>query len=149
MNDVQFTARVTSRPDGKADVHVRKCSFQVGLPLSFDIEYDGVTAVEQALGAFGADLVNGLMARARKRRVEIEAAEATVEAKLNNPLLYLDVVGEEGHTGIESITARVHVSTFAAHAEIESLWTEMLHHSPLVNTFRQAVNLDLSFKVSL
>lgn len=149
MTTVHFTARVTSRPDGKADVHVRKCSFQVGTPLSFDIAYDGVTAVEQALGAFGADLVNGLMARAKKRRVEIDSAEATVEAKLNNPLAYLDVVGEEGHTGIESITARVYVSSFAPQAEIEMVWAEMLERSPLVNTLRQAVKLDLSFKVSL
>jgi len=148
MREVFFTARVTSRLDGKSDVHVRKHSFQVGVPLSFDIAYDGVTAVEQVLGALGADLVNGLMARAKKCRIEVDSAEATVEARLNNPLVYLDVVGETGHPGVESITARVYVSSFAPHSEIERLWRETLARSPLVNTLRLAVHLDLSIKVS-
>ena len=149
MDELRFTARVTSRPDGRADVRVRKRSFEVGAPLSFDNAYEGVTAIEQLLGALGADLVNGLIARARKRRVEIDSAEATVEAKLNNPLVYLDVVGESGHTGIEEIAVRVYVSSFAPETDIESLWAEMLERSPLVNTLKKAVKLDLSFKVAI
>lgn len=149
MDELSFTARVTSRPDGRADVRVRKRSFEVGAPLSFDSAYEGVTAIEQLLGALGADLVNGLIARARKRRVEIDSAEATVEAKLNNPLVYLDVVGESGHTGIEEIAVRVYVSSFAPETDIKSLWAEMLERSPLVNTLKKAVKLDLSFKVAI
>ncbi len=149
MDELSFTARVTSRPDGRADVRVRKRSFEVGAPLSFDNAYEGVTAIEQLLGALGADLVNGLIARARKRRVEIDSAEATVEAKLNNPLVYLDVVGESGHTGIEEIAVRVYVSSFAPETDIKSLWAEMLERSPLVNTLKKAVKLDLSFKVAI
>lgn len=149
MEPLRFTARVTSRPDGRADVHVRKRSLEVGAPLSFDNAYDGVTAVEQLLGALGADLVNGLLVRARKRRVEIDSAEATVEATLNNPLMYLDVVGEQGTTAIEAISARVYVSTFAPEADIKTLWAEMLERSPLVNTLKGAVKLDLSFKIAI
>ena len=149
MDELSFTARVTSRPDGRADVRVRKRSFEVGAPLSFDNAYEGVTAIEQLLGALGADLVNGLIARARKRRVEIDSAEATVEARLNNPLVYLDVVGESGHTGIEEIAVRVYVSSFAPETDIKSLWAEMLERSPLVNTLKKAVKLDLSFKVAI
>ena len=149
MDELSFTARVTSRPDGRADVRVRKRSFEVGAPLSFDNAYEGVTAIEQLLGALGADLVNGLIARARKRRVEIDSAEATVEAKLNNPLVYLDVVGESGHTGIEELAVRVYVSSFAPETDIKSLWAEMLERSPLVNTLKKAVKLDLSFKVAI
>lgn len=149
MDELRFTARVTSRPDGRADVRVRKRSFEVGAPLSFDSAYEGVTAIEQLLGALGADLVNGLIARARKRRIEIDSAEATIEAKLNNPLVYLDVVGESGHTGIEEIAVRVYVSSFAPETDIKSLWAEMLERSPLVNTLKKAVKLDLSFKVAI
>ncbi len=149
MDELRFSARVTSRPDGRADVRVRKRSFEVGAPLSFDNAYEGVTAVEQTLGALGADLVNGLLARAKKRRVEIDSAEATVEAALDNPLTYLDVVGEQGTTAIKSISARVYVSSFAAESEIKSLWAEMLERSPLVNTLKHAVKLDLSFKIAI
>jgi hypothetical protein len=143
-----YAARVTLRRDGRADVHVRKRTFEVGAPLSFDSAYDGVTAVEQLLGALGADLVCGLMARAKKRRVEVDRAEATVEARLNNPLVYLDVVGEEGHTGIEKIVVRVYVSSFAEEEALQALWRETLARSPLVNTVRKAVDLDLSLKIA-
>lgn len=50
---------------------------EIGARVSFDSAYDGVTAVEQLLGAFGADLVCGLLARAKKRRIEIDSAEAS------------------------------------------------------------------------
>lgn len=149
MDELRFSARVTSRPDGRADVRVRKRSFEVGAPLTFDSAYDGVTAVEQLLGALGADLVNGLLARAKKRRVEIDSAEATVEAALDNPLMYLDVVGEQGTTAITSIIARVYVSSFAAEADIKNLWAEMLERSPLVSTLKRAVKLELSFKIAI
>lgn len=149
MDNPPFTVRVSSKPGGRADVRVRKRGFEVGAPLSFDSAYDGVTAVEQLLGALGADLVNGLLARAKKRRVEIDSAEATVEATLNNPLMYLDVVGEKGTTAIERISVRVYVSTFAQTTDIQSLWEEMLERSPLVNTLKQAVKMDLSFKIAI
>ncbi|GIK53781.1 MAG: OsmC family protein [Planctomycetaceae bacterium] len=149
MSDLRFSVRVNSRPDGRCDVRVRKRSFEVGVPLSFDSAYDGVTALEQFLGALGSDLAGGLLARARKRRIEIDAIEATVEAALNNPLAYLDVVGEQGTTAIEQISARVYISSFASEADIQMLWAEMLERSPLVNTLRPAVKLDLSFKVAL
>ena len=130
-------------------MRVRKRGFEVGAPLSFDSAYDGVTAVEQLLGAMGADLVNGLLARAKKRRVEIDSAEATVEATLNNPLMYLDVVGAQGTTAIERVVARVYINTFAQESEIQELWAAMLERSPLVNTLKQAVKLDLSFKIAI
>lgn len=72
-----------------------------------------------------------------------------MEAALNNPLAYLDVVGEQGTTAIEQISARVYISSFASEADIQMLWAEMLERSPLVNTLRPAVKLDLSFKVAL
>lgn len=147
MEALRFTARVTSRPDGRADVRVRKRSFEVGAPLSFDSAYDGVTALEHLLGALGADLVNGLRARAKKRRVEIDSAEATVEAALNNPLMYLDVVGEQGTTAVETISARLFISTAASEADMKTLWAETLERSPLVNTLQRSLKLDLSYKV--
>ncbi|MBP9891553.1 MAG: OsmC family protein [Planctomycetes bacterium] len=149
MDNPAFTVRVSSKPGGRAEVRVRKRGFEVGAPLSFDSAYDGVTAVEQLLGAMGADLVNGLLARAKKRRVEIDSAEATVEATLNNPLMYLDVVGEQGTTAIERVVARVYINTFAQESEIQELWAAMLERSPLVNTLKQAVKLDLSFKIAI
>src|SRR5262245_58663616 len=96
MEPYRWSARVTSRvpsPDSGgrsiADAWVRKHRFTVGAPLQFDREDARVSALEYVLGAFGADLVNGLHAVARERRIPLETAEAVVNAELENPLTTL------------------------------------------------------------
>lgn len=144
-----WQVRVSSRPGVDSDVFVRKQKFTVGAPLQFDAEYSGVTALEQLLGAFGADLCQGLLRRARRRRLELDGVEAVVEGRLNNPLAYLDVVGEAGHPGLECLAARVYVSTLHTNDELQPVWEEALRLSPLVNTLRNCVKLELSFKSAL
>jgi len=144
-----WQVRVSGRPGADADVFVRKQKFKVGAPLQFDAEYNGVTALEQLLGAFGTDLCQGLLQRAKKRRLEVDAVEAVVEGRLNNPLVYLGVVGETGHPGLESLSARVYVSTLHTDAELQPAWEETLKLSPLVNTLRNCVKMELSFKPAL
>jgi hypothetical protein len=129
-------------------VLVRKHQFPVGGPLQFDIDAPQVSALEQVLGAFGADLVAGLWAAAKRRRVGLESAEATVEGWLNNALTYLGVVGEEGHPGLQRIRCRVYVSTLHSEEELQGVWDDTLKRSPLVNTLR-GLELDLSYKLVL
>ena len=107
MDGFTWTLRVRTRGNGRATVYVRRHQFDVGAPLSFDEQYDGITALEHALGALGADIVNGLAARLRKQRLDVDHVEALVSGALHNPLTYLDVVGEEGHPGLERLTLRV------------------------------------------
>ena len=57
---------------------MRTHRYDVGVPLSFDREEQGITALEYVLGAIGADLVVGLQRVARKRRLKLDAVEATV-----------------------------------------------------------------------
>lgn len=141
-----WQVRVSGRHGAESDVFVRKQKFKVGAPLQFDADYNGVTAIEHLLGAFGADLCQGLLQRAKKRRLEVDGVEAVVEGRLNNPLVFLNVVGESGHTGLEYLTARVYVSTLHTRDELQPAWDETLRLSPLVNTLRHCVKLELSFK---
>jgi len=135
MEDTRWTLRVTAvRPSGST-VHVRKHSFPAGAPISFDTEYGAITALEYLLGALGADLVGGIQAVARRRRVEIDDVEAVVHGVLHNPMVYLRVVGEVGDAGIRAIEARV-----------RAVWTEVLEISPTVNTLTRAVTLDLAYQ---
>jgi hypothetical protein len=139
--------RVRSAGKDRATVYVRQRRFEVGAPLQFDQEYDAVTALEHALAAIGADLVNGLRALARRRRVEVEEVEATVEGVLNNPLVHLGVVGETGHPGLETVTVKVYVRSLAPEEKVHEVWKETLEKSPLVHTFEKAAKLDLSMQV--
>jgi hypothetical protein len=146
MENTRWTLRVTAVPSAGSTVHVRKHCFAVGAPLSFDTEYDAITALESLLGALGADVVGGIQAVARRRRVEIDNIEAVVHGVLHNPMVYLRVVGEAGDAGLRAIEARVYISSLDDEASVRAVWTEMLEISPLVNTLRKAVQLDLTYQ---
>jgi hypothetical protein len=149
MDDFTWTVRVRTTGRDGATAYVRAHQFDVGAPLQFDEQYPRVTALEYALAALGADVANGLAERCRRQRVEVEHVEALIGGRLDNPLTFLDVIGEEGHPGLDQITVRVYVGTDAARAEIERIWEETLARSPLVRTLSPAVKLDLDLKIVL
>jgi uncharacterized OsmC-like protein len=146
MEDTRWTLRVTAVQPSGSVIHARKHSFAAGVPLSFDAEYDAVSALEVLLGAVGADLVGGIQTVARRRRVEIDDIEAVVQGTLHNPMVYLRVVGEVGDAGIRAIEARVYISSLDDDARVRAVWQEVLDTSPLVNTLNKAVKLELSYQ---
>lgn len=145
----QWTLRVSSAGRGRATVFVRTQQFSVGVPVQFDAEYDAISALEYVLGAIGADMVNGLQALARKRRLGVDSVEAVVQGELNNALTHLGVIGEEGHPGLERVTVKVYVSSLEPEERIQEVWQELLARSPLVRTFQPAMQFDVHLQVSL
>lgn len=148
MEPFRWSVRASSRADRQVTLYVRRHQFTAGEALSFDEEYEQVTALEMVLGALAADLVTTFRRVARKRRVQIDALEALVRGELNNPLTFLDVVGETGHPGLERVNLRVYVSSWEETEELEALWQEALRRSPLVCTLRNALQLDLEWSLS-
>ncbi|HZL85893.1 MAG TPA: OsmC family protein [Candidatus Krumholzibacteria bacterium] len=144
-----WDVRVAATATNVAHVFVRKHQFDVGVPLSFDREEERATALETALGALGAEIVVGLRRVARKHRLVVDDVEATVQARLRNALVYLGVIGEEGDPGIRQVRIRVYVTTAAPAAAVERVWQEVLATSPLICTFRHAVDLELTYKIIL
>jgi OsmC-like protein len=147
MEGYTWTLRVSASERGQATVFTRQHQYRVGAPVHFDRAYEGVSALEYVLGAIGADLVNGLQTLGRRRRVAIDQVEAVVEGELNNPLTYLGVGGETGHPGLEKVRVRVHLASPEEEAAIHRLWHEMLATSPLVHTFKAALQLELKLQV--
>ena len=146
MEDTRWTLRVTAGHAAGAMAHVRKHSFAVGAPLSFDAEYNSITALEYLLGSVGADLVGGIQTVARRRRVEVDAIEVVIHGVLHNPMVYLRVVGETGEAGLRAIEARVYISSLDDDERVRALWAEVLETSPVVNTLSRAVLLDLAYQ---
>lgn len=147
--ETSWELRVKRVENDAAKVYTRQQEFTVGTPLSFDREYDRTTALETALGALGADLVNGLTFRADRERIELDAVEATIEAELDNALTYLDVVGEEGHPGLERIEIKVFVSSLAPEEEIRQLWSKVRKLSPLLNTLQRSTTIDSTLEITV
>jgi hypothetical protein len=145
--DFVWKARVTTETRDRADVWVRRHRFAVGRALDFDPESGSISALEYLLGALGADLVSGLQAAARRGRVRIDRVEATVEGRLDNPLVHLGVVGETGHPGLTRARVKVYASSPDPEDSIRAAWAETLDRSPLVRTLREAVDLSLELDV--
>ncbi len=149
MQNFAWTLRITGNGRKGATAFCRKHKFEVGQPLHFDEEYDQIASLEYVLGALGADLVTGFAVLADKRRLDLDDLEAVVQGHLQNPLIYLGVVGEEGHPGIRSVTIRVYVSSPEPEESVRAVWEEMLERSPLYRTFASAVDLHLEFIVTI
>ncbi len=143
-----FSLRISSTRKGSATAFVRKHSFGVGAPVTFDQDDPHVSAIEYVLGAFGADLVNGLVAAARARHLTIDAAEALVKAELDDPLAAVGVIGATGHAGLARIEARVYASSGEDEETLQGLWNQTLARSPLVRTFERAVELKLQLFIT-
>ena len=134
MDEHEWTVRVSSTELGASTVFVRKHQFVVGAPVSFDEEARRVSALEYLLGALGADLVNGLVALARERRVDVDHAEAVVIGHLGDPLAYLGVVGAGGHPGLARASIKIYASSSDDEEGVRRLWQEVLRRSPLLQT---------------
>lgn len=134
---------------GGATVYARAHSYEVGPALPFDVEEGRVSALEYAIGAIGAEVCGGFAALARRRRLEIDEVEATVDATLDNPLTHLGVVGETGDPGIERISIRIHVATLEAEETVRSVWEEAARRSPLLRTLEKAVELDVRLTITV
>lgn len=144
-----WTLRVTATAEGPAYAHARGQRFDVGDALSFDEAYPHATALEHALAAAGAELVNGLRALARTRRLELDAVEALVQGKLEDALAHLGVVGASGSPALRSLHVRLYASTLEPEAAVRELLEQVQARAPLWQTLRRAgVALSAELKVA-
>ena len=146
-NEMKWSVRVSARDRQGAAVYVRKNRFDVGVPLTFDVDDERTSAFEYLLGAVGADLVAGMKELCHRRRLEVDSVEALVQGELDNALAHLDVVGEEGHPGLASLAIKIFVETLEEEEDIRKVWDEMLARSPLYATFSSIARFDLELQI--
>ena len=135
MSTLQCRLRITSSESEATRVSVRRHQFAVGRPIDFDSESARITALEYVLGAVGAEVVSGLRVFAKRRRIELDDVEAVVDGELENPLTYLEVVGEQGYPGLSRVSIKVFVASPSDEGRLSQLWNETLERLPLVRAF--------------
>lgn len=141
-----WSVRVSGISETESKVYAGKNAFSVGKQAEFTGESAYPTAVEYLLGALGGDLVNGFRRLAEKRGITVEAIESVVSGRLDNPLVFLGVVGAEGSPGLGSIAATVYVSADAEQSTLREVWRATLEGSPLVRTLQRSTTLSLSMQ---
>jgi hypothetical protein len=143
-SDYAWTSRVSWTGEGWATAYTRNHAFTVSGQASFREADAHPDAVEYLLGALGGDLISGFASQATRRGVEVDAMEASIFGRLNNPLVLLGVVGESGHPGFETISCTLYVSADADEKILKEIWQTTLARSPLVNTLDRCVGLTLN-----
>jgi len=146
MDDTNYvwTSRVSWTGEDRATAYTRNLAFTVGGQASFREADAHPGAVEYLLGAMGGDIISGFASHAARRGVEVDAMEASISGRLDNPLVFLGVVGEAGHPGFETISCTLYVSADAEGEILEEIWQTTLARSPLVNTLDRCVGLTLN-----
>jgi hypothetical protein len=139
---------VSTKPDVVA-AYTRRHRFELGPPLTFDHNYEGISALEAFGAAFAADITNGLRARAKKRRRELSQVENVVKIWLVNPLSFLEVIGEQGNAAIQRLRLQIFVSTLEPETEMRRLLDETLACSPLYLTLTKAAEVQIDFQVAI
>jgi hypothetical protein len=148
MNTWQCRLRITTTDSDTSRVLVRRHHFAVGRPIDFDAESVHVTALEYALAAIGAEIVGGLRVFAKRRRIELDGVEAVVDGEVENPLTYLEVVGESGYPGLSGVSVKVYVASPRDEETLQRLWYETLERLPLVRTFSHAMKFSVELTLT-
>ncbi len=140
--DYKWRVRVRWDEGMQAKAFVRNHTIEVGQPASFDTEDPAPSAIEYLLSAVAADLAVGFQWRASKSRIEIAHLEVSLSAKAENILVFLGVE-DEGHPGLAKIEGKLFVDTTADEDELQSIWSETVRRSPLVQTLLKGAPVEV------
>src|SRR5579859_3386400 len=146
---MEYTWKVRVRGIGTQDttVYSRNHAFSVGGAASFRPTDRHPSAVEYLLGALGADVTSGFQLLAARQGIVVDALELTLSGRLENPLVFLGVVGVTGSTGVAQISGVLYVSADADETILHTIWQSTLARSPLYNTLKPGVVLDLELRL--
>ena len=143
-----WTVRVQGLGEKESRVYVGNHAFSVGKQASFSREEGQVTSVEYLLGALGGDLVMGFQRQAAKKGAVIDSVECVVTGRLDNPLVFLGVIGASGRPGFGFVRATLYVSSGSEKEALLQIWQDTLATSPLVDTLKRSATVSLDLKVS-
>lgn len=144
-----WMVRVLPAPGQNATSYCRNLSFVIHKPVSFDTSDPHPAAVEYLLGALAADLLLGFQTVARRAGLPVQDLEAAFTGVLRNPLVALGVVGETGEVAFERIRGTVYAYIEGEQEHIAALWQETLRRSPIYNTLKHSVALEIELRQSL
>lgn len=141
MDGFDLTLRVVASDRDGVRVTTRGVQLSIGRPVEFDSEAAEPSALECALAALGAEILGGFKTFARRRRLVLDAVEAVVKARLEAPLVYLEVIGERGTPRISKVVVRVYVSSPEPPDLIDRAFHDAVAVLPFAGTLRTATDL--------
>ena len=145
--DYVWPVRVRRTEEGFARAYARTQAFGIGSQASLRESDPHPAAVEYAVAALGGDLVCGFHREVSARGLAVDAVEMAVSVRLDNVLVHIGVVGEQGHAGFGAIEGALFVATAEAEDAIRAAWQATLERSPLYTTLSRATRVEIALRI--
>ena len=142
------SVRVTSSKAGEAITFARQHSLTLGRAVAFDSKEARVSALEAFCGAVASDLMETFRRVAREQRLGVDEMEGTVEVEMENPLVYLGVVGESGSPGLRRATFKFYASSFDDEGQLQKAWQAACGRSPLLVTLSRSTEVTTKLQIA-
>lgn len=146
MSERVWSVRVRTENQDGVHAHVGNHSVRIGSSVLFGDKPAYPSGLELFAATISSDVLHGFTTVCRRRRFVVDAAEALTTFSLDNSLVALGVIGEEGEPSV--VRMEIHLYVSSPHTE-EEMWDalrEGLLRSPIYNTVRKAIQIELSFR---
>lgn len=145
--DHVFPVRIQRTATRCARAYARTQSFDIGSQAGLRDSDNQASAVEYLLGALGGDLLCGLERAAEGQGIPIHAIEIALNGRLDNILMHLGVVGEQGHPGFAAIDGTAYIGSDADEAAVQRAWQRTLDRSPLYQTLSRCAAVTIALRI--
>ncbi|MCM3568287.1 sulfurtransferase TusA family protein [Neobacillus mesonae] len=142
----QWSVRVQGERDLSAKIHSRNHTFIAGQPADFSPKVNVPSAIDYLLGSLASCLTVGFKAQASRRNIEIDQLELSLKGGLESVLYHLELE-QEGSPRISRITGTFYVSSPESEEALEELWQNTLNRSPIYQTLKQAVSIEIKLAI--
>lgn len=131
---------------GRVRIVTRNLRFDAEGQTSLPPEADRPSALDLLVAALATDLLAGLQRAAARAGVALHDAELSLSARLDNPLVALGVVGEDGSPALAGLRGALYVHADVPERTLETLWGQVLAHAPVYATLCRAAHVRIDLK---
>lgn len=142
----QWSVRVQGEKGLTAKVHTRNHTFLAGQPADFSPKVDAPSAIDYLLASLASCLTVGFKAQASRKNVEIDNAELTLKGTLNNVLYHMEIE-DDGNPKLNKIIGTYYVSSPGEEELLEGIWANTLLRSPVYQTLKDTIDIDIKFSI--
>jgi hypothetical protein len=144
MFDMNF--RGTSNDLSAVKIYTNKNSFQIEKQVSFDSEYQPVSSMEYFAGSVLSGILLTLLEQSKKRGSVIEEIEGVLNLSLEHPLSLLGVKGYDEDPYISRMAVTVYLYVDLEDEDFDAFCFGALAKSPIYNTLKRSMELEVIFK---
>ncbi len=142
----RWTVRIQGERGLTAKVHSRNHTFLVGQPAEFSPKVDAPSAMDFFVSSLGSCLTVGFKMQASKNHITIDEFELTLKGQLENVLYHMELE-DVGSPKITKIAGTAYVSSPSAEDLLYQIWEKTLERSPIYQTLKDQVDLDIKFSI--